>query len=176
MCGPGNGQLPQVQADAVVALRHLVDALDEGSAGALKAMLPRLLGDLFGLMGKLPEIDDLVSTLETLVECFGEDIAPYALDLVRQLTQAFWRLQQVGQPCESCPALVGCMQLLVGCGSPTAAQYPALPGVRWGAASTSKLRDDASMVWPPIHDSAGWAKRCAAAPQAGPQGLQQAAL
>ena len=87
----------------MVALRHLVDALDEGSAGALKAMLPRLLGDLFGLMGKLPEIDDLVSTLETLVECFGEDIAPYALDLVRQLTQAFWRLQQVAQTCNLCP-------------------------------------------------------------------------
>ena len=81
-----------------MALRHLIDALDEGSTGALKAMLPRLLGDLFGLMGKLPEIDDLVQTLETLVECFGEDIAPYALDLVRQLTQAFWRLQQVLPP------------------------------------------------------------------------------
>ena len=117
-----------MQADAVVALRHLVDALDEGSSGALKAMLPRLLGDLFALMGKLPEIDDLVATLESLVDCFGEDIAPHALDLVRQLTQAFWHLQQV-LPCAlSSQFLTPMLLLLYGRLSPCQPSSPAHEG------------------------------------------------
>ena len=39
------------------------------------------------------EIEDLVSTLESIVERFGEDIAPFAVTLCQQLTFAFWRLQ-----------------------------------------------------------------------------------
>ena len=37
--------------------------------------------------------EDLVFTLETIVEKFEEDMAPYALGLCQHLTQAFWRLQ-----------------------------------------------------------------------------------
>ena len=32
-------------------------------------------------------------TLETIVEKFGEDMAPYAVGLCQHLTQAFWRMQ-----------------------------------------------------------------------------------
>ena len=42
-----------------------------------------------------------MSTLETLVETFGEQIAPFALDVVRQLTAAFWRMSKV---CACCSA------------------------------------------------------------------------
>ena len=37
--------------------------------------------------------EDLVFTLETIVEKFGEDMAPYAVGLCQHLTQAFWRMQ-----------------------------------------------------------------------------------
>lgn len=39
------------------------------------------------------EIEDLVSTLESIVERFGEDIAPFAVTLCQQLVFAFWRMQ-----------------------------------------------------------------------------------
>ena len=42
------------------------------------------------------DIEDLVSTLETIVERFGEDIAPFAVTLCQQLVAAFWRLQVRG--------------------------------------------------------------------------------
>lgn len=39
------------------------------------------------------ENEDLVATLETLVERFGEDMAPYAVGLTQHLAAAFWRMQ-----------------------------------------------------------------------------------
>ena len=36
--------------------------------------------------------DDLVGTLETIVEKFGEEMAPYAVGLCQHLTAAFWRI------------------------------------------------------------------------------------
>lgn len=39
------------------------------------------------------ENEDLVFTLETVVEKLGEDTAPFAVGLCQHLTQAFWRLQ-----------------------------------------------------------------------------------
>ena len=39
------------------------------------------------------ENEDLVFTLETLVERFGEDMAPYAVGLTQHLAAAFWRMQ-----------------------------------------------------------------------------------
>lgn len=35
----------------------------------------------------------MVFTLETIVEKFGEEMAPFAVGLCQHLTQAFWRLQ-----------------------------------------------------------------------------------
>ena len=41
------------------------------------------------------EAEDLVLTLEGIVEKFGEEIAPYAVGLCQHLTNAFWRTLQV---------------------------------------------------------------------------------
>ena len=35
----------------------------------------------------------MVFTLETIVEKFGEEMAPFAVGLCQHLSQAFWRLQ-----------------------------------------------------------------------------------
>jgi hypothetical protein len=35
----------------------------------------------------------VVFTLETIVEKFGEEMAPFAVGLCQHLTRAFWRLQ-----------------------------------------------------------------------------------
>ncbi|KAK9813831.1 hypothetical protein WJX73_000701 [Symbiochloris irregularis] len=86
-----------VQVDAVVALRYLIDALDEQQLPLVKAALPSLLNEIFSLMNKYMEIEDLVSTLESIVERFGEDIAPFAVKLTEQLVAAFWRLQGAGE-------------------------------------------------------------------------------
>ncbi len=37
------------------------------------------------------ENEDLVFTLEAIVEKFGEEIGPYAVELARNLTVAFWK-------------------------------------------------------------------------------------
>jgi len=37
------------------------------------------------------ESEDLVFTLETIVEKFGEEMAPYAVGVCQHLTEAFWR-------------------------------------------------------------------------------------
>lgn len=37
------------------------------------------------------ETEDLVATLETIVDKFGEDIGPYAVQLCTNLTEAFWK-------------------------------------------------------------------------------------
>ena len=37
--------------------------------------------------------EDLIFTLETVVERFGEEMAPYAVGLTQHLAAAFWRMQ-----------------------------------------------------------------------------------
>ena len=39
------------------------------------------------------ENEDLIFTLETLVERFEQDMAPYAVGLTQHLAAAFWRMQ-----------------------------------------------------------------------------------
>jgi hypothetical protein len=46
---------------------------------------------LIGVTGPQVESEDLVFTLETIVEKFGEEIAPYAVGLTQNLTAAFWK-------------------------------------------------------------------------------------
>lgn len=83
----GDPDLP-VRVDAVVALRSFVDALAD--LDILKPLLPRLLDSIFGLMAEVDN-EDLIFTLEGIVEKFGDDIAPYAVNMARQLTQAFYK-------------------------------------------------------------------------------------
>lgn len=39
------------------------------------------------------ENEDLIFTLETLVERFDEEMAPFAVGLTQHLAAAFWRMQ-----------------------------------------------------------------------------------
>lgn len=77
-----------VRVDSVVALRSFIDACDDLTE--LRAILPQLLEEIFKLMHEV-ENEDLVFTLEVLVEKFGEEIAPFALGLVQNLTAVFWK-------------------------------------------------------------------------------------
>ena len=40
------------------------------------------------------ENEDLVMTLEVIVEKFGDEIAPYAVGLCQNLNVAFWKLTE----------------------------------------------------------------------------------
>jgi len=81
-------ELP-VRMDAVVAVRHFVDAMEDISP--LKPILPQLLHQFFQLLNEV-ENEDLVMTLETIVEKFGDEIAPYAVGLCENLSVAFWKI------------------------------------------------------------------------------------
>jgi hypothetical protein len=83
----GDSELP-VRVDAVVALRSFVDDLED--LDILKPLLPSLLDSVFGLMAEIDN-EDLVFTLEGIVEKFGSDIAPYAANLAGNLAAAFWK-------------------------------------------------------------------------------------
>jgi hypothetical protein len=50
----------------------------------LRPILPQLLDEFFKLMNEV-ENEDLVFTLETIVDKFGEEMAPFALGLVQNL-------------------------------------------------------------------------------------------
>ncbi|GFH09661.1 importin N-terminal domain-containing protein [Haematococcus lacustris] len=55
---------------------------------SIKPILPQILGAIFQLMGEV-DAEELVFTLETLVQKFGTDIAPYAAQMMAQLVAAF---------------------------------------------------------------------------------------
>ena len=78
-----------MKVDATTALGSFVEAAED--IEQLKHILPQLLDEFFKLMNEV-ESEDLVFTLETIVEKFGEDIAPYALGLAQNLAAAFWKL------------------------------------------------------------------------------------
>jgi len=80
-------ELP-VRVDAVVALRAFVDASEDVTQ--LRAILPHLLDELFKLMAEVDN-EDLVFTLEAIVEKFGDEMAPYAQGLIQNLVASFWR-------------------------------------------------------------------------------------
>ncbi|KAK1682432.1 hypothetical protein QYE76_043280 [Lolium multiflorum] len=106
-------ELP-VRVDSVFALRSFVEAckdLDE-----IRPILPQLLDEFFKLMGEV-ENEDLVFTLETIVDRFGEEMAPYALGLCQSLAAAFWRCMassEADDEVEDSGALaaVGCLRAI----------------------------------------------------------------
>lgn len=90
MRGLADPDLP-VRVDAVVALRSFVD--DLADLEILKPILPSLLDSVFALMAEVDN-EDLIFTLEGIVEKFGDEIAPYAANLAQNLAAAFWKYTQ----------------------------------------------------------------------------------
>ncbi|KAL5998548.1 hypothetical protein ACLOJK_009491 [Asimina triloba] len=106
-------ELP-VRVDSVFALRAFVEAckdLDE-----IRPILPQLLDEFFKLMNEV-ENEDLVFTLETIVDKFGEEMAPYALGLCQNLAAAFWKCMDTSEADEEgddpgSMAAVGCLRAI----------------------------------------------------------------
>ncbi|CAL5058279.1 unnamed protein product [Urochloa decumbens] len=103
-----------VRVDSVFALRSFVEAckdLDE-----IRPILPQLLDEFFKLMNEV-ENEDLVFTLETIVDKFGEEMAPYALGLCQNLAAAFWRCMASSEADDEADdsgalAAVGCLRAI----------------------------------------------------------------
>ncbi|XP_076959357.1 importin beta-like SAD2 [Bidens hawaiensis] len=87
VAGMRDPDLP-VRVDSVFALRSFVESCKDLSE--IRPILPQLLDDFFKLMNEV-ENEDLVFTLETIVDKFGEEMAPYALGLCQNLAAAFWK-------------------------------------------------------------------------------------
>ncbi|KAI3813925.1 hypothetical protein L1987_18660 [Smallanthus sonchifolius] len=87
VAGMRDPELP-VRVDSVFALRSFVESCKDLSE--IRQILPQLLDDFFKLMDEV-ENEDLVFTLETIVDKFGEEMAPYALGLCQSLAAAFWK-------------------------------------------------------------------------------------
>ncbi|MCI03537.1 putative importin-7 [Trifolium medium] len=73
-----DSELP-VRVDSVFALRSFIEACKD--LNEIRPILPQLLDEFFKLMNEV-ENEDLVFTLETIVDKFGEEMAPYALGLL----------------------------------------------------------------------------------------------
>ena len=84
-----------VRVEAAAALRALVEALDEGRVPAFAAGLPTLLRPLLSVLGEL-DSEELMCSLEALVDKVGPAIAPYATELTGQLVAAYSRMAGLG--------------------------------------------------------------------------------
>ncbi len=78
-------QLP-VQVHAMLAMKYIVN----GDAGAdmVRAILPQLVAEVLQLMTRIDN-DMLVQTLDVLIERFGEDVVPFAVQLCTHLAQQY---------------------------------------------------------------------------------------
>ncbi|KAJ7538458.1 hypothetical protein O6H91_11G048900 [Diphasiastrum complanatum] len=106
-------ELP-VRVDSVVSLRSFIDACQD--LNEIRPILPQLLDEFFKLMNEV-ENEDLVFTLETIVDKFGEEMAPYALGLCQNLAAAFWKCLQSSETDEDeddsgALAAVGCLRAI----------------------------------------------------------------
>ncbi|XP_062112025.1 importin beta-like SAD2 [Humulus lupulus] len=91
--GMRDPELP-VRVDSVFALRSFVEACKDFNE--IRPILPQFLDEFFKLMNEV-ENEDLVFTLETIVDKFGEEMAPYALRLCQNLASAFWRCMNTAE-------------------------------------------------------------------------------
>ncbi|XP_019166178.1 PREDICTED: importin beta-like SAD2 homolog isoform X1 [Ipomoea nil] len=106
-------ELP-VRVDSVFALRTFVEACRD--LNEIRPILPQLLDEFFKLMNEV-ENEDLVFTLETIVDKFGEEMAPYALGLCQNLAAAFWKCINTAESDEEgddpgALAAVGCLRAI----------------------------------------------------------------
>ncbi|KAJ8774330.1 hypothetical protein K2173_011579 [Erythroxylum novogranatense] len=108
-----DSELP-VRVDSVFALRSFVEACKD--LNEIRPILPQLLDEFFKLMNEV-ENEDLVFTLETIVDKFGEEMAPYALGLCQNLAAAFWRCMNTAEADDEADdtgalAAVGCLRAI----------------------------------------------------------------
>ncbi|KAJ8493720.1 hypothetical protein OPV22_015441 [Ensete ventricosum] len=106
-------ELP-VRVDSVFALRSFVEACKD--LNEIRPILPQLLDEFFKLMNEV-ENEDLVFTLETIVDKFGEEMAPYAIGLCQNLAAAFWRCLGASESDDEADdsgalAAVGCLRAI----------------------------------------------------------------
>ncbi|KAL6970861.1 secondary alcohol dehydrogenase (SADH2) [Sarracenia purpurea var. burkii] len=106
-------ELP-VRVDSVFALRSFIEACKDLSE--IRPILPQLLDEFFKLMNEV-ENEDLVFTLETIVDKFGEEMAPYALGLCQNLAAAFWKCMNTAEAEDEADdpgalAAVGCLRAI----------------------------------------------------------------
>lgn len=80
-----------VRIDASVAVRSFLDAVEAEDLDALRPLVPELLKQFLQLSQEVDN-EDLTFSLETVVERFSSDMAPYAVGLCSHLTQQFWRI------------------------------------------------------------------------------------
>ncbi|KAK8556289.1 hypothetical protein V6N12_002698 [Hibiscus sabdariffa] len=111
--GVRDPELP-VRVDSVFALRSFVEACRD--LNEIRPILPQLLDEIFKLMNEV-ENEDLVFTLETIVDKFGEEMAPYALGLCQSLAAAFWRCMNTAEADDEADdpgalAAVGCLRAI----------------------------------------------------------------
>ncbi|XP_050143019.1 importin beta-like SAD2 isoform X2 [Malus sylvestris] len=111
--GMRDSELP-VRVDSVFALRSFVEACSD--LNEIRPILPQLLDEFFKLMNEV-ENEDLVFTLETIVDKFGEEMAPYALGLCQNLAAAFWRCMNTAEADDDVDdpgalAAVGCLRAI----------------------------------------------------------------
>ncbi|KAJ4814853.1 Importin beta-like SAD2 [Rhynchospora pubera] len=104
-----------VRVDSVFALRSFVEACKD--LNEIRPLVPQLLDEFFKLMNEV-ENEDLVFTLETIVDKFGEEMAPYAIGLCQNLAAAFWRCLNMSEAAEDegddsgALAAVGCLRAI----------------------------------------------------------------
>ncbi|KAF7807445.1 importin beta-like SAD2 [Senna tora] len=111
--GMRDPELP-VRVDSVFSLRSFVEACRD--LNEIRPILPQLLDEFFKLMNEV-ENEDLVFTLETIVDKFGEEMAPYALGLCQNLAAAFWRCMNTAEADDEADdpgalAAVGCLRAI----------------------------------------------------------------
>ncbi|XP_072981039.1 importin beta-like SAD2 [Typha angustifolia] len=111
--GMRDPELP-VRVDSVFALRSFIEACKD--LNEIRPILPQLLDEFFKLMNEI-ENEDLVFTLETIVDKFGEEMAPYAIGLCQNLASAFWRCIDTSEADDEADdsgalAAVGCLRAI----------------------------------------------------------------
>ncbi|XP_010542760.1 PREDICTED: importin beta-like SAD2 isoform X1 [Tarenaya hassleriana] len=103
-----------VRVDSVFALRSFIESCKD--LNEIRPILPQLLDEFFKLMNEV-ENEDLVFTLETIVDKFGEEMAPYAFELCSNLANTFWKCINTSEANDGSDesgalAAVGCLRAI----------------------------------------------------------------
>ena len=78
-------QLP-VKVEAAISLKFFVDAIEDTTT--LKELVKPILAQIFDIIKEV-DIDELVFTLESLVEKVDHEIIPYSIEVCDRLIASF---------------------------------------------------------------------------------------